>query len=724
MKQRLGLLRDLSSAWSGLAPIAVLAYAVWVAIAPPTAASDVVAWLLLVGTRTWAAMAVLGSATLIEPIQARRAWRFLGTGVSLWAMAEAIEAAGWAVTGAPLDKPGIADLFRVAGYFSVVAAVTSYPTRPPERFGRIRELLDLFILSLSVLALSWMVFIRPVLEVGLAGPIAVFWIAVRPVLDFVLLALLLRLSLQDIARHEIAALRIMGLAVLVMAVSDLWDGYLRLESISWSANLVEAGWMAANVLFITASRRLRLRKVRRNDSLEVAFQRLARRLEPLLPIAFTYTVVGFTALDWWFSGQVDWLGIGTAAVLGLLLVARQGVIVGQIEMRQFAALVNASADMAFICQADGLIRLANPALRQAIGAPEGVDESLNLEEFMIAKERFRAIVSQALEDGWTGEVLLKRRDGDTLPVALSLRPVSDAHQAQTLLAATAHDLTNIRERENALRTALSEVAVARSELEALNAELEDKVEARTRELETTVADLARLNEELKELDRLKTEFVALVSHELRAPLTNIRGGVELILDSYPKLTPAVRESLGLVQAETRRLVRFVKTILDLSALEAGRFPLQLQPIPLEDVTQKIHSRFSEDAGGERLCLDIPTDLPAVLADERALESIFFHLLDNALRYAPEGDVRVEAWAEDPRVCIAVSDTGPGIPADERERVFDIFHRLDASDSREVYGYGLGLPMVRRLLEAMKGDIRVEDAPDGGARLVFWLRQAA
>ena len=112
---------------------------------------------------------------------------------------------------------------------------------------------------------------------------------------------------------------------------------------------------------------------------------------------------------------------------------------------------------------------------------------------------------------------------------LSLVPVDDARGTRKLLAGTAHDLTTIRERENELRGALEEVADARADLEALNVELEEKVQARTSELESTVAELEDLLEELKVIDRMKTEFVALVSHELRAPLTNIRSGIELIL---------------------------------------------------------------------------------------------------------------------------------------------------------------------------------------------------
>jgi PAS domain S-box-containing protein len=721
MKKYLDLLGSFCPIWPGLAPVAVLVYALLVTVAPPSTLIDVIARLLLIVTRTWAAIAVLTSIKLIEPNKSRRPWRFISVSVSLWAVAEVIDAIGWTITGGLLSKPSIVDLLQVSGYLSMVAAITSYPTWPPERFGRIRELLDLFILSLSILVLSWMIFIRPVLEVGLASPIITFWMAVRPVLGFVLFALLFRLSILEISHHETVALRILGLVVLVLGISDLWDGYMLLESSSRSAGLIEAGWMTASVMLMWASHRVREPSIVKQGSIEVSVKRVLHRLEPLLPISFTYAVVGFTTFDWWFSGQVDWLGVGTAAVLALLLVTRQGVIIGQSELHQFIALVDNSADMAFICQANGLIRLANPALRQAIGAMTKDDESLNLVDFMVTDNELDTLMSQALEDNWSGEVWFKHRDGHKFPVSLALRSVSGRKQTQTLIAATAYDLTTVRERETVLRTALDEVAAARGELEALNLELENKVEARTRELEANVVTMGNLLEELKVLDRMKTEFVALVSHELRAPLTNIRSGVELILDGDDELTPLVRESLILVQSETQRLTSFIETILNISTLEAGRFPLEPYPLPIEEIARRVCRRFPETDEAGKLHVNIPSDLPQVLADEQALESVFFHLLDNAHKYSPEGEIWIDAWAESPNVFVAISDAGPGIPLDERERVFDLFHRVDASDKREVYGYGLGLPMVRRLLEAMEGSISAEEGSRGGARLIFWLK---
>ncbi|MFV1858745.1 MAG: sensor histidine kinase, partial [Anaerolineales bacterium] len=334
-----------------------------------------------------------------------------------------------------------------------------------------------------------------------------------------------------------------------------------------------------------------------------AIQRAAARIEPVLPLALTYVVVGSAILGWWLTRQIDWLTIAAAAVLSLLLVARQGVIIGQRELRQYA-----------------------------------------------------------LE----------------------------------------------------LETALSEVAEARRELEQLNLRLEQKVGVRTAALEKTVADLERLNEELKELDQLKSEFVALVSHELRAPLTNIRTGIELTIDRNPEFGS---DSLRIVQEEIERLGALVEAILDISALESGRFPLHLQAVELKRVVAEVIAQLPDL---ERLHQEIPDELPPLMADERGLKSVLYHLLDNATKYAPEGVLVLHAETENGIVSVSLSDSGPGIPAEESERVFEMFHRLDSSDAREVYGHGLGLPMARKLVEAMGGGIRAEPGANAGARIKFWL----
>jgi len=233
------------------------------------------------------------------------------------------------------------------------------------------------------------------------------------------------------------------------------------------------------------------------------------RLESLLPIVLTYAVVGYTITDWRLTAELEWVGVAAGAAMMILLVARQGVIAGHMELQQYVALVNASADLAFIAETDGRILLANPAMVSATGRNLGEGTPMSLVLLLEEGSQGDPILRAAVDGGWSGEVPMLRRDGSCFPVALSLRPVRDERRSRPLLAGTAHDLTSIKQREIELRKALDEVRGARAELEQLNLELEGKVESRTKDLAEMVEDLARLNEDLKALDRLKTEFVAL-----------------------------------------------------------------------------------------------------------------------------------------------------------------------------------------------------------------------
>jgi signal transduction histidine kinase len=217
---------------------------------------------------------------------------------------------------------------------------------------------------------------------------------------------------------------------------------------------------------------------------------------------------------------------------------------------------------------------------------------------------------------------------------------------------------------------------------------------------------------------MKSDFVGLVSHELRAPLTNIRGGVEL-LQRIRDLPGSAAENLGLVGAETQRLTRFVESILDLTALDAGRMPFYPAPLVLQSVLPVLKQLLTYLPGAERVVWKIPEHLPFVMADDQALTSVIFHLVDNAIKYATEGKIEVLAGVEDNRLRVCVSDEGQGIDPEAIPHLFQRFYRA-SSDSQLVYGHGLGLYIVKRMLEAMNGQIEAGNNPDGGACFTFWL----
>jgi len=275
-----------------------------------------------------------------------------------------------------------------------------------------------------------------------------------------------------------------------------------------------------------------------------------------------------------------------------------------------------------------------------------------------------------------------------------------------------------------IRRLLGEQWAARLELERLNRELESRVAERTAALEQRNAELARANAELQQLDQMKSDFVALVSHELRAPLTALNGGLELALQQADALPSAARRTLEVMARESERLTRFVQTILDLSRLEAGKLTLTLGPVASLPLLQRAVEAVLPD-GRRPVRWDVPRDLPPLWADETYLEEIIRNLVRNADKYSPTGQpIHIAARAADNRIELRVIDRGPGIPAEMQSRVFERFYRGQRGESA-ASGWGLGLYFARKLAEAQGGQLRLRspahaDADAPGAEFTVFL----
>lgn len=206
---------------------------------------------------------------------------------------------------------------------------------------------------------------------------------------------------------------------------------------------------------------------------------------------------------------------------------------------------------------------------------------------------------------------------------------------------------------------MTELENARNQTAAINRNLEEIVAARTAALQATNAELAQANLRLRELDALKSEFVSLVSHELRAPLTALNGGLEVALQVADTLPPSARRILDAMTSESRRLTQLVQNILDVSRLEAGRLTLNLGPVAVVPI---LH-RSVEVVLGERRPVhwQLPTQIPPVWADETYYEQIIRNLLRNADKYSPAGaPVEVKVAVAPDGISVEVVDHGPGI----------------------------------------------------------------
>jgi PAS domain S-box-containing protein len=264
-----------------------------------------------------------------------------------------------------------------------------------------------------------------------------------------------------------------------------------------------------------------------------------------------------------------------------------------------------------------------------------------------------------------------------------------------------------------------------AEIIRLNATLSEQVAERTRELAGKVAELARANAELHKLDQMRSEFVSLVSHQIRAPLTNMRGATERMLSSCGAVNATCTRMFAVLDQQVERLDRLVQDVLNTARLEAGELVLHSEPISVLPVVQQVVEQTRARAASRPIQLPVKPGLPLVFADRHRVAEVLTNLLDNADKYAPPGQpIAIEVQADQTQVTLTVRDTGRGLPAQDLERIFEKFYRADTSDAQVAYGYGLGLYVCRRLIEAQGGRIWAENAPEGGAVFSFTLPVAA
>jgi signal transduction histidine kinase len=234
--------------------------------------------------------------------------------------------------------------------------------------------------------------------------------------------------------------------------------------------------------------------------------------------------------------------------------------------------------------------------------------------------------------------------------------------------------------------------------------------------------LERLYGELETASRHKSDFLATMSHELRTPLNAIIGFSEVLHEQmFGELNERQLAYVDDVLEAGKHLLSLINDVLDLAKIEAGRMELELSTVAIPEILRSAVSMLSERAarGGVALDLDTEPQEITITADERRVRQIVFNLVSNAVKFTPSGGrVDISALAEDGRVEIAVTDTGPGIRPEELETIFEEFEQ--ATDGKKAEGTGLGLPLSRRLVELHGGRLWVESEPGKGSTFRFTL----
>jgi PAS domain S-box-containing protein len=294
-----------------------------------------------------------------------------------------------------------------------------------------------------------------------------------------------------------------------------------------------------------------------------------------------------------------------------------------------------------------------------------------------------------------------RKDGTEVDVSLTVSPIFDSLRRVSGAAVISRDITQRKRQESQLQALLAKERVARADAEAAQ------------------QALAEQNERLRELDRLKDEFISLVSHELRTPLTSIRGYLELLLDGGAgELTADQRRLLAVVDRNSKRLMHLVGDLLFLAQVEAGKLALELSEIALNEVVAESVEAAKPIADEKGIELRVSLDhAPRMMGDRSRLAQVLDNLVSNALKFTPEGgSVDVRMSVEGDNVVIEVADTGMGIAAAEQEHLFDRFFRSTEASEQAIPGTGLGLTIVKAIVERHDGNIDVESAEGEGTTM--------
>jgi signal transduction histidine kinase len=250
-----------------------------------------------------------------------------------------------------------------------------------------------------------------------------------------------------------------------------------------------------------------------------------------------------------------------------------------------------------------------------------------------------------------------------------------------------------------------------------------------KELEERNAKLEAVYSKLKELDRLKSSFLATVSHELRTPLTSIIGYSEMLAEGLAG--PLNQEQVDYVRTimdKGESLLKLISSILDISQIEAGKVRLTFEPTAIQDVVHQSVTSLKPQAAKKGISLEASAPQAKVmgLADKERLKQVVTNLLTNAVKFTPRGgkvkvtltELAVQEELGKPGYRVLVEDTGVGIPPDQFEKIFQSFYQVDSSSTREFGGAGLGLSIVKSFVEAHGGLVRVSSEVGRGSRFLL------
>jgi signal transduction histidine kinase len=273
---------------------------------------------------------------------------------------------------------------------------------------------------------------------------------------------------------------------------------------------------------------------------------------------------------------------------------------------------------------------------------------------------------------------------------------------------------------------VAERRAAEARLEQLSHELEARVLERTRQLELETAERQRLQdadrarEAAEQANRAKSEFLSRMSHELRTPLNAVLGFAQLLGTQAEAMTAKQREWLHHIETAGWHLLRLVDDVLDIAHIESGVMRIESEPVNLQAVLQDCRDMVSQSAEARQISLELTTENshPVVISDGKRLRQVLSNLLSNAIKYnRPGGHVRARLSLRQDQLHIEVEDSGVGLTDAQQSQLFQPFNRLGRERDAHVQGTGLGLVIVKQMIDALRGQIQVRSRPDVGTTFV-------
>lgn len=348
------------------------------------------------------------------------------------------------------------------------------------------------------------------------------------------------------------------------------------------------------------------------------------------------------------------------------------------EKSRVKTIINCMGDGILVCDRDSCIVLANPAASRMLEIPES-----RLLGNYVSQSNLHSELSRTIEDS------LKTEDSAYTSISQELS-IGDS-------------------RETFLR---AHTAPVRNDLGEIMGSV------------TVLQDISHL----KELDKMKSEFIAMVAHELRAPIATVEQQLTVIIGGMAgELNEKQQQMITRAKERTRSVLTLIKDLLDFSKIEAGKMVQYKEPLSLAEVIPRVVEAMKADAEGKNIRIEIlhPLSGSIIQADQNSMEGILNNLISNAIKYTPDGGrVTISLDDDDSFVKVSVTDTGIGIKGEDIPRIFDKFYRVKSSDTRQIVGTGLGLSIVKSIVDAHMGTISVESTEGKGTTFSVLLPKAA